>query len=459
LSLPEHPDADQLARLDCGHVWHPFTPMAQYMAAEPTIIERAEGFWLIDTRGRRYIDGFSSLWCNLHGHRVPQIDDAIRRQLELAAHTTLLGFGSPPSILLARRLVEMMPQCMRGLTRVFYSDCGASAVEVALKMAFQFHHNRGSRGRRRFIALRDGYHGDTLGAVSVGGVDTFHRLFRPLLFDATFVDTPNPYYHPKGAGGAAAVLAAIDAAIAQAPDEYCAVIVEPLIQAAGGMLTHPGGFLRELRELTRRRGVLLIADEVATGFCRTGSLFACEQEGVCPDLLCLGKGLSGGYLPVAVTMATEEVFDAFLGTPGDGRTFYHGHTFGGNALGCAAALASVELIESSGLAPSLGAKVELMRRRLGELADHPNVGDIRQCGMMAGIEIVRDRSSRPHGLFDPARRIGAGVCDHARRYDVIIRPLDNIVVLMPAPAMDLATLDRLLTATVASVREHMAGVQ
>jgi adenosylmethionine-8-amino-7-oxononanoate aminotransferase len=442
--------------------------MAQYIGSDPVIIDRAEGFELIDTRGRRYIDGFSSLWCNLHGHQVPAIDAAIRHQLGQVAHTTLLGFGSPPSILLAARLAQIMPPAMKALQKVFFSDSGAAAVEVAIKMAFQFFHNRGQTRRRRFVALRDGYHGDTLGGVSVGGVEMFHRLFRPLLFEATFVSTPNDYYWSQAAAAtdgraqpsrsAQAVLAEMERAFAEAPQEYCAVVLEPLIQAAGGMLTHPPGFLRELRELTRRHGVLLIADEVATGFCRTGTLFACQQEDVCPDLLCLGKGLTGGYLPVAATMATEEIFGAFLGKPHEGKTFYHGHTFTGNALGCAAAIASIDLIHSSGLLESLPAKVQLMRRRLSELAGHPCVGDIRQCGLMAGIEIVRDRSRWPHRLFEPAARVGAGICDHARRYGVIIRPLDNIVVLMPAPAMDLATLDRLLDAAVRSVREYAEGL-
>ena len=339
--------ASRLLAMDNAYVWHPFTPMRQWLADDDDagrIIQAGEGFELIDTRGRRYIDGFSSLWCNLHGHRVGQIDSAIRSQLERIAHATLLGHASVPSIELAERLVGICPQ---GLKKVFYSDSGAAAVEVALKMAFQYYRNVAQAERRRFLALREGYHGDTIGAASLGGISMFQRVFRPLLFEATFVDSPNPYHHPSGQQASRAVLRQIDAELEAAAGQYCAVIVEPLIQAAGGMLTHPGGFLRGLRDLTRRHDVLLIADEVATGFCRTGRLFACQHELVTPDIMCLGKALTGGYLPVAATLTTQEIFDAFCGDLAEGRTFYHGHTFTGNALGCAAAAASIDLIFSS----------------------------------------------------------------------------------------------------------------
>jgi adenosylmethionine-8-amino-7-oxononanoate aminotransferase len=489
-------DYNKLLDDDKRYVWHPFTPMRAWID-EPDLADRlivaAEGFELIAAGGRRYIDGFGSLWCNLHGHRVGVIDAAIRRQLDIAAHTTLLGFASPPSIELARRLVEITPP---NLTKVFFSDCGAAAVEVALKMAFQYYRNLGQSRRRRFIALREGYHGDTVGAVSLGGVDTFHKLFRPLLFETTFVDSPNPFYHPAGPRAGEVVLGQIDAALAASPGEYCGVFIEPLIQAAGGMLTQPPGFLAALRELTRRHDTLLIADEVATGFCRTGKLFACDHEGVQPDLLCLGKGLTGGYLPVAATLATHEIFDSFRGdqraagilpacdegvspahkasdtTQSPNSTvhgemvvghaggtpashFYHGHTFTGNALGCAAAVASVDLIFSSGMIDALPAKVELISRKLAQLADHPNVGDIRQCGMMVGIDLVAKQAAAtgPRKHFDPARRVGAAVCRQAREHNIIIRPLEDIVVLMPAPGMDMATLERLLDGTVQSIRE------
>lgn len=453
---PQNPTPQNLVEMDKAHVWHPFTPMKQFLAGEPTIFDRGEGFELIDIHGRRFIDGFSCLWCNLHGHRVPQIDGAIREQLDKIAHSTLLGFASTPSIELAHRLARVVPA---GLTKAFFSDSGASAVEVALKMAFQYFQNIGQPRRKRFIAFREGYHGDTIGSVSVGGIDIFHKIFKPMLFDTTFVDSPNPFYHPAGHSAGQVVLEQLDKLLGSAGGEYCAVIIEPLIQAAAGMLTHPVGFVKGLRELTRKHGLLLIADEVATGFCRTGKLFACEHEHVSPDLLCLGKGLSGGYLPVSVTMASQAIFDSFCGeadgTGYAGKAFFHGHTFGGNALGCAASVASMDLIFSSGLLEQLPAKVELMRRRLAELADHPNVGDIRQCGLMAGIDLVARRE--PRTFFGETLRVGPAVCDLARKRGLIIRPLGEIVVLMPAPAMDMDTLDRLLTGTVESVREYFAG--
>ena len=447
-------DAETARRLyeaDRAFCWHPFTQMQQWLAeddGEGRVIAAGEGFELIDTHGRRYIDGFSSLWCNLHGHRVPRIDAAIRDQLDRVAHSTLLGHASVPSVELAERLVRIAPA---GLTKVFFSDSGATAVEVALKMAFQYYRNLGQQRRRRFVALRGGYHGDTLGAVSIGGIETFHSLFRPLLFEATFADSPNPYYHPAGDKAGPAVLEQIGTILAKAPGEYCAVIVEPLIQAAGGMLTHPPGFLAGLRELTRRHDVLLIADEVATGFCRTGKLFACEHEGVTPDLMCLGKGLSGGYLPVAATLATQPIFDAFLAGPGEGKTFYHGHTFTGNALGCAAAVASTDLIFSSGLLDALPAKVDRVRHRLAELAGYRHVGDVRQCGLMVGVDLVADRE--PRRPFETGELIGARVCRAARQRGIIIRPLGDVVVLMPAPAMDTQTLERLLDGVIASIRQ------
>jgi len=443
-----------LIEKDNQFVWHPFTPMRQWPGAADDsgrLIVGGEGFELIDQEGRRFIDGFSSLWCNLHGHRVEAIDNAIRAQLDQIAHATLLGHAQTASIELAERLVRLSPEPLK---KVFYSDSGATAVEVALKMAYQYWRNRGQSERRKFLALRDSYHGDTIGAVSLGGVDTFHRIFRSLLFEATFVDCPNPYHSPAGAEAGNVVLRQIDELLRDYPGEYCAMIVEPLCQGAAGMLTHPPGFLAGVREVTAKHDVLLIVDEVATGFCRTGALFACEQEGVAPDLMCLGKGLTGGYLPVAATLATQEIFDAFEGELDEGKTFYHGHTFTGNALGCAAAVASIDLIAESGLLESLPEKIDLISRRLAELADHPNVGDMRQCGMMAGIELVADRNG-PVPL-DPIKRVGAAVCLKARDRGVIVRPLGDVVVLMPAPAMDVQTLDNLLTAVVETIHEFFA---
>ncbi len=443
-------DFQKLIDLDNKYVWHPFTQMQRWLSESDDtgrMIIAGDKFELIDSHGRRFIDGFSSLWCNLHGHRVPQIDEAIRRQLEKISHSTLLGHASEPSALLAEKLVKIAPP---GLHKVFYSDSGATAVEIALKMAYQCQFNQGRPNTRKFIALKNSYHGDTIGSISVGGIETFHQIFGPLLFDVTFVDSPNPYHHPEGQNAATTVLQQIDDALTNAPNEYCAIVVEPLVQGAAGILTHPKGFLRGVRELATKHNVLLITDEVATGFARTGKLFACEHESVVPDIMTLGKGLTGGYLPVAATMVTQEIFDVFLGE-GTTKTFFHGHTFTGNALGCAAAIASCELIFSSGLLETLDEKTTLIRDKLSQLRDNPNVGDIRQCGMMVGIELVADSETKTP--LDPAKLTGTAICKAALKHNIIIRPLGDVVVLMPAPAMDIATLTRLLDGTIEVIND------
>ena len=347
-------------QLDRRYLWHPFTPMREWLAETPLVIERAEGNELIDTEGRRYLDGVSSLWVNVHGHAHPAINAAISEQLAKVAHTTLLGLASTPSILLAEKLVALAPP---GLARVFFSDSGSTAVEVALKLAFQFQQLRGFPRRVKFLALRNAYHGDTIGSVSLGGIDTFHRVFQPLLFHTLRVNPTIPE---------------LQQAFADHAHELAAFVLEPLVQGAAGILLQPPGFLREARALCHSHGVLLVADEVATGFGRTGTMFACDQEGVTPDLLTLAKGLSGGYLPVAATMATDEVFRQFLGLPEERLTFFHGHSFGGNALGCAAALASLDLFQREQTLASLPPKIAALRARLSaKIAPLPHVLEIR----------------------------------------------------------------------------------
>jgi adenosylmethionine-8-amino-7-oxononanoate aminotransferase len=439
------PSREQLEQWDREHVWHPFTPMQTYAAEWPLIIERAHGCFLVDIDGNEYIDGVSSLWCNVHGHQVPELDAAIREQLDRVAHCTLLGQANVPSIHLARKLVELAPP---GLTRVFFSDDGATAVEVALKMAFQYWRQcvRPRPEKTRFLALQGAYHGDTLGDMSVGDIGRFHQLFAPLLFPT--VRAPNHYCYrcPLGLERATckiecgAVLADL---VRQHADSLAAVVIEPLLQGAAGMIPAPPGYLRQLRDVTRDCNVLLIADEVAVGFGRTGSLFACSQEGVVPDFLCLAKGLTGGYLPLAATLTTEEIFTTFLGRPEEGKTFFHGHTYTGNPLGAAVALANLDLFERSGTLEALPAKIERLREHLRQMAGLACVGDVRQQGLMAGIELVQDKASkRP---FSTAERIGAQVCRAARAEHVLLRPLGDVIVVMPPLAIDLSLLDRLCT--------------
>jgi adenosylmethionine-8-amino-7-oxononanoate aminotransferase len=434
---------EQLERWDREHVWHPFTPMLQYAAEPPLIIERADGCFLYDLDGRAYLDGVSSLWCNVHGHRVPQLDRAIRDQLDQVAHSTLLGVSNVPAIRLARRLVEIAPP---GLTRVFFSDDGATAVEVALKMAFQYWRQCPAPRpqKTKFLALHSAYHGDTLGDVSVGDLARFHHLFAPLLFETIRAPSPHCYRCPLGLERATCQVdcaAELERLVRRHADELAAVVVEPLVQAAAGMIVAPEGYLRRVREVTRACGVLLIADEVAVGFGRTGTMFACAQEGVSPDFLCLAKGLTGGYLPLAATLTTDAVFDAFLGPVEAGRTFYHGHTYTGNPLGAAVALASLDLLEAPAGLAALPEKVERLRTHLGRVRELPIVGDVRQKGLLAGVELVRDRATKE--WFPAEERVGAAVCRRMRDQGVLVRPLGDVIVLMPPLAIDGNQLDRL----------------
>ncbi len=418
--------------LDHRHVWHPFTQMGDWAREQPVVIERGEGTDLIDSEGRRYIDGVSSLWCNVHGHRHPKIDRAVRSQLDRLAHSTLLGLTHAPATELAARLVEIAPP---GLTRVFYSDSGSTATEIALKMAFQHWQQRGGQHvrRTRFVCLRDAYHGDTLGAVSVGGIELFHGTYGPLLFDADAVDPADP--------------AELERVLDHRSEEVAAVIVEPLVQGAAGIRLQPPGFLRRVRDACDRHGTFLICDEVATGFGRTGTMFASEQERVVPDFLCLGKGLTGGYLPLAATLTTERVHAGFLGAYDEYRTFFHGHTFTGNPLACAAALASLEAFDEERTLLRLQPKIRLFRELLEPIDAMPEVAEVRGRGMMVGIDL---------GKHDPALRLGHRVTVEARERGAIIRPLGDVIVLMPALAISKADLTRLVRITAESIRVAVA---
>ncbi len=445
-------DPRTLAAMDHRHLWHPFTQMTDWLGEEPLVIAEAEGCWLIDTHGRRYLDGVSSLWCNVHGHRHPVLDAALRAQVERVAHTTLLGLGGVPAIELAHALAQVVPA---GLTRVFFSDAGATAVEAALRIALQYHQLRGATGRTRFASLVEGYHGDTLGAVGVGYSETFHRFVASAVQPAVRLTPPHVFRWQRGLDPEPALGAALDDAerlLAAHGAGLAAIIIEPLVQGAAGMWTHPPAYLRALHELAHRHGALFIADEVATGFGRTGRLFACEHAGITPDLLCLAKGISGGYLPLAATLATEEVFSAFLGPYEEFRAFFHGHTYTGNALACAVALASLEVFAVERTLERLQPKIARLQERLtGEIAALRHVGDVRQQGVMVGIELVADRATR--APFPAAARMGQRVVRAARRRGVVLRPLGNVIVLMPPLAIAPADLDLLLEVTGEAIGE------
>lgn len=437
------PSVEQLRDWGRDHYWHAFTQMAEY---EPLLIERAEGVWLFDERGRPLLDGVSSMWCNVHGHRHPRIDAAIREQLDLVAHVTSLGVSSPVAIKLARRLVELTPD---RLECVFYSSDGSSAVEVALKMAFQYWRQKSAPepGRDLFMAVGNAYHGDTLGSVSVGGVSRFHAMFDPLLFDVVRGPCPDTYRLPEGVEpeqACAFYLQQYEELIERFADRLAAIIVEPLVQGAAGIVMHPEGFLRGLRTLADRHGILLIADEIAVGMGRTGRLWACEWEAVEPDFLCTAKGLSGGYLPVAATLTTRTVWDAFLGEYAESKSFFHGHTFGGNPLGCAAALATLGLFEEECTLENVLRAGDYLKQALSVVREHPHVGDIRQCGLIAAVELVSNRETKAG--FPWAQRHGHRVCQAAMEKGVWLRPLGNVIVIMPPLCVQSEHLDQIAEA-------------
>ncbi len=426
-TVPAAQDADR------KYVWHPFTQQRGWCEeGPPLVIDRGAGTNLYDLEGNCYIDGVSSLWCNVHGHRHPAIDAAIRAQLDRVAHSTMLGLTHEPAVELARNLLAVAPL---PLSRVFYSESGSTAVEIALKMTFQFWAQRGERGRTRFICLESSYHGDTLGSVSVGGIELFHSLYRPLLFDSL-----------RARAGDADHLEEL---LERHGAETAGVIIEPLVQGAAGMLLQPDGYLRRVRELCDAHDVLMICDEVATGFGRTGRMFACEHEEVTPDLMCVGKGLTGGYLPLAATLTTEPVYEAFLGEFEEFKSFFHGHTYTGNPLASAAAIASLELFQRERTLEALQPKIDLLSRLLAQrITFLPGVAEVRQRGFMVGIELIEQ---------PVAERIGHQVTLAARRRGAIIRPLGDVIVLMPPLSISEADLRRLVAITAASIAEATSG--
>ena len=419
----------ELRAADREALWHPFTQQQGWSAEDAPIIERGEGCFLYDTDGNAYLDGVSSLWCTVHGHRHPALDAAVRAQLDRVAHTTMLGLSHPPAIELAQKLLAVAPQGDRELTRVFFSDNGSTANEIALKMAFQFHKIRGDEQRTKFVYLDMSYHGDTIGSVSVGGIDLFHTFFRPLLFE--------------GIRTAPGDIAGLERILAERGHEVAALIMEPLVQGAAGILLHPEGYLRAVRELCDKYDIIMICDEVATGFGRTGTMFACEQEGVVPDLMNVAKGLTGGYLPLAATLATERIYEGFLGKFEEFRTFFHGHTYTGNPLACAAAIATLQVFEDEQTLDALAPKIELLGELLDEhVAPLSTVAEIRRRGTMVGIELID---------FPLASRMGHQVTLAARARGAIVRPLGDTIVLMPPLSISEDELRRLVAITAEAI--------
>ena len=441
----------ELEDLDRDLIWHPFTQMKDYMKEVPLIIEKGEGSYLIDIFGKKYLDGVSSLWVTLHGHRKKEIDDAIRNQLERVAHSTLLGISNISAIELAKELIEITPD---GLRKVFYSDSGSTAVEIALKIAFQFwKQKKNGRSKHTFLSFTNAYHGDTIGSVSLGGIDLFHEIYGPLLFPVYRAPYPYCYRCPlerSYPSCAMACLNRVEDILSVHHEEIAALVIEPMIQGAAGMITSPKGYLKGIRDLTKKYGVLLIADEVATGFGRTGRMFACEHEAISPDILCLAKGITGGYLPLAATLTTEEIFNAFLGEYEEKKTFFHGHSYTGNPLACAAAVANLKVLKEERVLEKLRGKIQFLSEALKEYEGLEHVGDIRQLGMMVGIELVVDKTTKEEYPYEG--KIGIKVIQEVRRRGLILRPLENVIVLMPPLGISMDELSEILSITYQSIK-------
>lgn len=438
------PSTKQLRNWDHRYLWHPFTQMQEWEQEDPLIIERGRGSYLIDTEGKRYLDGTSSIWVNVHGHRHPVLDRAIKKQLDNIAHCTFLGLSNPPAIELARDLIRIAP---KGLTRVFYSDNGSTAVEIALKMAVQYWQQRHPKAgpKNTFLHLKMAYHGDTIGAVSVGNIALFHSRFKPLLFPTLAAEPPYCYRCPLKLAYPSCKIACIDPIeqiLKRRHRELAGFIIEPLMQAAAGMIPQPAGYLKRVRELCTKYNVLLITDEVATGFGRTGKMFACEHERITPDLMAISKGLTGGYMPLAATLTTDEIYRGFLGTYDEFKTFFHGHSFTGNPLGCAVALANLQVFRQEKTLSRLSAKIKMLTQWLKPIADIPHVGDIRQRGFMVGIELVQDKTTKtPYPL---SAKTGHHVAAIARSKGLILRPIGNVLVLIPPLSTTTEELKKML---------------
>lgn len=440
----------QLIDWDRKYIWHPFTQMKDYMDENPLVIEKGEGCYLIDIAGNKYIDGVSSLWVLVHGHGKKELLYAIERQSKILCHSTLLGLANVPSVILAKKLVEIAP---KGLSKVFYSDNGSTSVEIALKMAYQYWQQKGLKKKKRFIAFTNAYHGDTIGAVSVGGIDLFHQVYGPLLFKTYKAPSPYCYRCPlklKRETCGFACVEAFEKVVKNHHEEACAVIIEPLVQGAAGMILQPPGWLNVVWKIAKKYNLLFIADEVATGFGRTGNMFACEEEKISPDFMCIAKGITGGYLPLAATLSTKEVFNGFLGQFDEFKTFFHGHTYTGNPLACAVAVESIDVFKKEKLIEKLQGKISILRKGLERIKELSHVGEVRQKGFMVGIELVKSRKTKKP--YPPGERIGQKVIWEARNRGVVIRPLGDVIVLMPPLAIDKPTLEKLVDVTFESIK-------
>ena len=444
---------------DLSVLWHPCTQMREHPDTLPLVpIERGEGAWLVGYDGRRYLDAVSSWWTNLFGHSEPRIANAISRQAQTLEQVMLAGFSHAPAVRLAERLLRLAPRQdgRKPLAKVFYADNGSAGVEVALKMAFHYFHNRGEHRRTKFIALENGYHGETIGALSVGDIPLYRRVYAPLLTEALFAPSPDAYLAEPGESPAARAARAADALadlFDRHPGEICAMIVEPRVQCAGGMRMHAPAYLARVRQLCDAHGVFLIADEIAVGFGRTGPMFASQESGVMPDLMCLSKGLTGGFLPLAAVLATQEIYDAFLDDSRE-RAFLHSHSYTGNPLACAAALATLDIFESDGVLARNQATAAKMGELAAEFAAHARVADVRQAGMIVAFELTRDGDKR--NPFPAQQRVGLKAYRAALEHGVVLRPLGDVLYWMPPYCVDDQQLQLLSAVTRIAIDEATA---
>lgn len=432
----------ELSSKNKQYLWHPFTQMQDYINEDPLIISHGKDRKLYDVIGNEYYDGVSSIWLNVHGHNIEELNNAINDQLTKVAHSTLLGMANVPAILLAERLVEITPY---GLEKVFYSDSGATSVEIAIKMAYQYWRNIGNSEKNTFVTMKEAYHGDTIGAVSVGAIDLFHQSYSELLFPSIKISYPHLYsskYQGSEKEIVQAYLDEVEHLFIEQAKTIAALIIEPIVQGASGIIVMPKGYLKGLEELCKKYDVLLIADEVATGFGRTGKMFACEHESVTPDILTCGKGLTGGYLPVAATITTNRIYEAFLGTYEEQKTFFHGHSYTGNPLGCAVAIANLDLFEKNQLLQHVEKISCYIQEKLVKFNDLNHVGDIRQSGVMIGIELVHSKFTKE--AFHWNERIGVRVTKKAKELGLLTRPLGNVIVFMPPLASTENELEEML---------------
>ncbi len=444
--------ADRLGKLDKKYIWHPFTQMQDWEKEPQIIIESGEGSTLTDVNGKTYLDGVSSLWVTVHGHRKKELNRAVAAQLDKIAHSTLLGLSNVPAVLLAEKLVKIAP---KGLAKVFYSDSGSTAVEIALKIAFQYWQQKspGHQKKTGYLSFSEAYHGDTIGSVSVGGIDLFHAIYKPLLFQTRKIPSPHCYRCTYGLSHPECLKTCFvhtERIIQKYASVTAALIIEPLVQGAAGMLMQPPGFLKKIRELCTKYNILMIADEVATGFGRTGRMFACEHEGVSPDILCVAKGLTGGYLPLAATLTTEDVYRGFLGDHHELRTFFHGHTYTGNPLACSAAIANIDLFQREKTLTRLRPKIAWLAKELERFRKLEHAGEVRQRGFMIGIELVKDRETKE--TYPLKEKLGIRVALECRKQGLIIRPLGNVIVLMPPLSITLKDLKRMTDIVYDAVR-------